>query len=302
MDTTVRHTGTFAGALMHRVDSVLTTLCFCVLVGCAGSPLGTASLNVRCYTSPEQIVRLPRIGGYSSSYSPVSVVSEALWYDYFLSFEEFSEIAANHVSSALLFGQHSIYLTPPPKSCPASGPFSLSLTLPHYNGGPLVNVTLTSDPPGLVSRSWIAWNTSATGSLTGPQSFTVTCGNGTQYTRVYLALTADSDNVHYVIDSLTSQFSVAADLPEPMFNLNISGARPYFASPVDPTSLSIALNGVNQFIDLNNASDTGLPGNPAFQGRILPDFFQSPNPNALIFPVQAHAHSKQCARTRCSHR
>lgn len=184
------------------------------------------------------------LGGYSSSYSPVSVVAESFWYDYFVSYEEFKEIASKHVATALIVGRHSIYLTPPPKSCPASGPFTLSLTLPHYHGDN-VNVSLTSDPPGLINKAFIFWNTSATVKV-GPQSFTVTCGNGTEYTRVYLALTADSDNVHYTIDEITESFSVAADLPEPMFNLNITGVRPYFASPVDPASMSIALNGINQ--------------------------------------------------------
>lgn len=52
----------------------------------------------------------------------------------------------------------------------------------------------------------------------------------------------------------------------------------------------VCLCVLTQYLDLNNASDTGLPGNPAMQGRILPDFFQSPNPNVLIFPVSTSAH------------
>jgi len=211
--------------------------------------------------------------------------------------DEFIAIANDFVPPAFNSGNFPLSLTPPPLSCPSSGTFDLLLTLPHYYGS-AVNVTVTSNPPGLASVVGspipsVYWDTSlAPAARKKEQTIRVACSSSQDLTSVSLAMTDDSDSFHYSLDDDSRGFTISQTLPVPVLRLNFSsplllpfnGAQLTTVAPAPLASPVVVFDGYSSFLDLNTAADTGVQPQAALGFRNIPDYLQSPDLTGQLQP------------------
>jgi hypothetical protein len=209
--------------------------------------------------------------------------------------DEFSALASTFVPAAFNSGNFPLPLTPPPRACPTSGTFDLLLTLPHYYGG-AVNVSITTDPPGLASvigspGPYVYWDTSLAPALRKKeQTIRVACSTLQDLTTVSLAMTSDSDTFHYSLAEDSRGFTVSQTLPPSVLRLNFSspllqplnGAQVTAVDSAPFASPLVVFDGYSSFLDLNTADDTGVQPQAALGGLNIPEYLQSPDPTGLL--------------------
>jgi hypothetical protein len=211
--------------------------------------------------------------------------------------DEFSAIANDFVPASFNSGNFPLSLTPPPKTCPLSGTFDLLLTLPHYYGS-AVNVSVTTNPPGLASvvlspGPYVYWDTSLSpASRKKEQTIRVACSTLQDLTTVSLSLTSDSDTFHYSLAEDSRDFTVSQTLPPAILALNFSspllqplnGAQVTTVAAAPFASPLVVFDGYSSFLDLNTAADTGVLPQAALGGLNIPEYLQSPDLTGQLQP------------------